>query len=92
MTCLHCGTVNANVLSFHQPIEGGRAFARTCIHCGRILSVRPRAQSDPTPAPVELTAAQVERLRFVQWRLRNDCLAQIGQEEHGPGGSPLSAA
>jgi hypothetical protein len=73
MTCLHCNTLNPDHRPFTRPIEGGSAYARVCMACGRILSLRPRLPSDPPFVPPALTPQDVERLQFLKWRLSLEC-------------------
>ena len=81
MRCFHCDKMNSPSLPFTRVVEGGRAYAQTCKRCGRILGMRPHVETDPPAAPAELDDVQVKRLRFVQWRLRAECAAQIRVSE-----------
>lgn len=81
MICTHCEAPLSTTMSFSRPIEGGAAYAATCANCGHIVELRPRNDSDPRPGPPDLNDAEVARMRFVQWRLREECLAQLGNRE-----------
>ena len=41
----------------------------TCVRCGHILGIRPHEASDPPTDPQELSSRELERLRFLRWRL-----------------------
>ena len=90
MICPHCHALNPSFSPFGRPIEGGRAYARTCSSCGHILGIRPHLDTDPPAAPSDLTEIQIARLRFVRWRLNAECRAQVALAEQTE--SPLSAA
>ena len=82
--------MNPSTLPFGRPIEGGRAYAQTCMTCGRILTLRPRDEADPRPAPPELTDLQLARLHFLRWLLGSDQAAPVDRPD--PADPPLSAA
>ena len=77
MRCSHCNTINPASTLFTHPVEGGRAYAQACVGCGRIIAIRPQGDTDPPAAPPELDRKQIERLRFVQWRLQKECWEQV---------------
>jgi len=60
-------------------VDGGRAFARTCVACGHILDLRVRQHGDPPVIPAELDSSELARLRFLRWRLN---------PAHGPATGP----
>lgn len=78
MRCPHCHQENSEFRPFGRPVEGGRAYAQECAGCCRIIGMRPRLDTDPVPIPPDLTAAQIDRLLFVRWRLRQDNRVQTG--------------
>ena len=92
MSCPHCQAINPASLPFGWPIEGGRVYAQVCPACGRVLQIRPRLAGDPPVLPDDLTAVQIARLRFVQWRLSADCIAQVRGSSDGGDGEPFRAA
>ncbi|PZR99641.1 MAG: hypothetical protein DLM70_15055 [Chloroflexi bacterium] len=59
-----------------------------CSACGRVVAVRPRNDEDPPLLPFNLSAREIDRLRFVQWRLGDD----LGRNMLDGDGSPLTAA
>ena len=77
MTCLNCQAVTPDVQLLVRPIEGGRAYAHMCSTCGRVVSVRPRTEADPPIIPSDLSQREVDRLRFVQWRLSAEAREQL---------------
>jgi hypothetical protein len=87
LICHHCGCENPTALAFDRPLAGGRAFAQACISCRRVLGIRPHSLGDPPETPEALDAVEVERLRFLRWRLEAECVAQIGDAD-----SPRPAA
>jgi hypothetical protein len=69
MRCPHCNTDNPELLPFTRSVDGGRAYAQTCTRCGHILGIRRAEDGDPPVDPHELNSTEVERLRFLRWRL-----------------------
>ena len=89
MICPHCNTVTPETQLGVRAIEGGRAYAQLCMGCGHVLGIRPHTAADPPIAPLDLTQQEIDRLRFVQWRLRDE----IRSHTSGPDDtSPLTAA
>ncbi len=69
MLCPHCQTETTSNQPFDRPLDGGHAFAQSCSHCGGIVSLRPRESGDPPVIPADLSAREIEHLRFERWRL-----------------------
>lgn len=69
MTCPHCNTTSTTDLPYSRSVDGGQAYARVCPACGRILQIRPHRRTDPPIVPRELDPTEIERLRFLRWRL-----------------------
>jgi hypothetical protein len=90
MECPHCRTDNIEPSPYGRPLDGGRAYAQVCASCGRVIGLRPRLSGDPPAAPRNLTDQQIARLRFVRWRLHNECVAQIGRTSPGSEAGPAS--
>lgn len=89
MICPHCNTRNPETQFGGRSVEGGRAYAQLCTGCGHVLSIRPHTEADPPIIPMDLTQQEIDRLRFVQWRLRDE----IYSHRTGPDDtSPLTAA
>lgn len=92
MTCPHCNTANSSRRDQSRPVEGGRVYAQVCRHCGRVIGLRPRLDSDPLPSPNDLSDAQIARLRFVRWRLVDECAAQVHRAGEPEADFPSTAA
>jgi hypothetical protein len=82
MRCPHCNTLNFGLIPFSRAIDGGRAYAQVCTHCGHIIGLRPRFDSDPPAVPPILNTKQAARLAFVRWLLHDECEAQTGHGSH----------
>lgn len=92
MRCPHCRSDNSPFLPFSRPVEGGLAYAQTCLICGHVLGVRPRLDADPPAVPGVFSGAEAARLEFVRWRMQ---AAGFDRALDGPdlaNKTPLSAA
>jgi hypothetical protein len=92
MICPHCNNPASEEQPFSVAVEGGRAYARLCVVCGHVLSVRPREDADPALVPDGLNDQQIARLQFVRWRLNTDIDAQVRPDGSSTTGSSTTAA
>ncbi|GAC1513605.1 MAG: hypothetical protein NVS2B16_18860 [Chloroflexota bacterium] len=77
MQCPACQSRNPATEVLARAIEGGRAYTHACMVCGRVLDVRPRTDDDPPVLPINLSRQEIDRLRFVQWRLGSTARARL---------------
>lgn len=79
--CPHCHSSIPVTKEFDKIVENGNAYSQICSNCLHTVGIRPRLETDGR-APSELfTKEEVQRMRFVSWRLGDDIRDQVRDDD-----------